>query len=49
MLGKVIFDSLVQNRAKKIIHEIHFKDIIKRLKNEIQKKMIKIFFLLEYI
>ena len=44
MLGKVIFDSLVQNRAEKIIHEIHFKDIIKRLKNEIQKNDKNLFF-----
>ena len=32
------FDSLVQNRAEKIIHEIHFRDIVKSLKKWIQKK-----------
>ena len=32
------FDSLVQDRAEKIIHEIHFRDIIKSLKKWIQKK-----------
>ena len=32
------FDSLVQERAEKIIHEIHFRDIVKSLKNWIQKK-----------
>ena len=32
------FDSLVQDRAEKIIHEIHFRDIVKSLKKWIQKK-----------
>ena len=32
------FDSLVQERAEKIIHEIHFRYIVKSLKNWIQKK-----------
>jgi len=32
------FDSLVQERAEKIIHEIHFRDIVKSLKKWIQKK-----------
>ena len=32
------FDSLVQDRAEKIIHEIHFKEIVKSLKKWIQKK-----------
>ena len=31
------FDSLVQDRAEKIIHEIHFRDIVKSLKKWIQK------------
>ncbi len=32
------FDSLVQDRAEKIIHEIHFREIVKSLKKWIQKK-----------
>ena len=32
------FDSLVQDRAEKIIHEIHFRNVVKSLNKWIQKK-----------